>query len=80
MKRNGRIFLYMLIAVTLCALLELQCAVITRNPFLIPSKNYPDEVIATAHVGETTGEQISFVQVKGKIRCIKRKTPSTWES
>lgn len=53
---------------------------IKRNPFLIPSKQYPDEVIATASVCGAAEEQISFVQVKGKIRCIKRKTPSTWES
>lgn len=55
------------------------CLRLKRNPFACVERPC-HTVIATACVGDDTDEQATFVQLKGKIRCIKRKTPSTWES
>lgn len=55
------------------------CLKLKRDPFAC-AKKHCHTVIATACVGNESDDQATFVQLRGKIRCIKRKTPSTWES
>lgn len=53
------------------------CLKLKRNPFIYDTGNQ-QAVVATASLGDDS-QQATFVQLRGKIRCIK-KTPSTWES